>query len=459
MWSRFRSLFRRRQHEVPLPAASMGTKTQRPVEPGASATALTVEEVIASAHVGERGRAKYFHGRTRELAVVTDQRRVAVRGGWGEQGTIILFQGPPGAGKSALLAECARHAREDGWTVASIKSAALEYPKAMAARLGLQYPLVTRTGPRAEVRFGSSAGEAVLPVNVEVGGGITLGKEHEYGGKEMQDVLQVAAGKKGLLLLLDEVQELSKIVGTPGERRVSDFLQEIHNGEIDAPVILLAGGLGTSEAVFESLGISRFNLDCLHTLGQLTAEAERAIIRDWLVEEGGAQGDPAPWVDAIARQTDCWPQHIVSFAQPAAHVLRHFDGQMTERLLIPILQEGWERKVRYYEARTKTLPQEARRELAQLLDSCSSEGVMGKTEVLDAFEDVDRQFTALQLFDTALHKGVLTQVEGGQYAIPIPSMGNWLVTEYTTRLERKARRKPYVSFSARRQSRDESWER
>ena len=52
----------------------------------------------------DRGASKYFHGRRQ---ILRDFRKLAERAIQAKSGTTFLIQGAPGAGKTALLAECA----------------------------------------------------------------------------------------------------------------------------------------------------------------------------------------------------------------------------------------------------------------------------------------------------------------------------------------------------------------
>ena len=67
-----------------------------------------------------------------------------------------------------------------------------------------------------------------------------------------------------LLLVLDEAQRLGRAEAPVGENvaTASMVLTSIHNGGLGRAIMLLAGGLGTSEHAFEKLGISRFEGDC-----------------------------------------------------------------------------------------------------------------------------------------------------------------------------------------------------
>jgi len=87
------------------------------------------------------------------------------------------------------------------------------------------------------------------------------------------------------------------------------------------------------------LGISRFRGKCLANLGRLPEEDTRAVIHDWLVKEGKAQkSDIRPWIEAIAGETHGWSQHIITYTQPAAELLKTQNGKTTPEVLEAILK-------------------------------------------------------------------------------------------------------------------------
>ena len=65
----------------------------------------------------DRGAAKYFHGRKQ---ILHDFNELVERATQAKSGTTFLIQGAPGAGKSALLAECGKLAEKQKWKVVDI---------------------------------------------------------------------------------------------------------------------------------------------------------------------------------------------------------------------------------------------------------------------------------------------------------------------------------------------------
>ncbi len=359
----------------------------------------------------DRGPAKYFHGRKQ---ILDDFNKVAGRAIRTKSGTTFLIQGAPGAGKTALMYECEKLARNSGWKVFRMPARALWDSDKLRRTLGLgNIPQVT--GGTVEISAGPFAR-----------GGVTV----EKASGAPLDILR--NGKHPLLLKMDEAQTLETTNAPPPEHAgtVTDVLNAIHNGEIDRPVILIAAGLGTTVDTFRSLGISRFSLECLVELGSLDKQATRAVIHDWLKKEARAKGDPTVWIDAIAQETHGWPQHILSYVEPALGRLQTDDGNMTAEGLNVVLNAGRTFRSEYYEQRAHDFSRIQRHSLAKLIKEVPSGGSLDLEDIISSLTQEYGKPKAEMLFRRALHRGILHR-RRGTYAIPIPSMHNWLVTNYS----------------------------
>ena len=313
----------------------------------------------------DRGPAKYFHGRGGILRDFAAIGRWAVKN---RSGTIFLIQGAPGAGKTALLAECAKRAEAEGWRVVEIRPEALHDPAILMEDIGASY-----TSAQIRCTGGGLGTYAFGSVETHQPGHSVIALMHE---------LSVGSG---LLLVLDEAQILADYGQAIDQaaRRLKSTLQLIHNGKIGHPVMLLAGGLGTSRRVFESLGISRFRANCLVELGRLSGEAERAILRDWLTKYGKARGDPEPWIDAITKETYGWPQHIMSYVQPALEQLDESGPTMSAKELTVVLDRGSVLRATYYEGRVDDFEFEELRYLTQALTQGASGGSVPYASIME----------------------------------------------------------------------------
>ncbi len=362
-------------------------------------------------YIADRGPAKYFHGRVQILGnfdkLIKDSMEPRT-------GSTFLIQGAPGAGKTALLDVFSKRAEEKKWKVAKISIEDLYTPAAMAQSLGKSYTMDHEQAAKAGVKF--------------IEGGYV---RSVAGHATPKEILRNLAPKEGLILVLDEAQYLINLKKTPTEQtRARDTLDAIHNGDIGRPVILLGAGLGQTEEAFRSLGISRFKGGCFVELGALGKEAEGRVLRDWLIKEGRAKGDPAPWIDAIAQKTHGWPQHITAYGDAAAKQIQHDRGEMTSMGLDIVYRVGGVRRETYYKQRAKGISGKGRAILAKLIQNIVAGKGLYEEDIEDflakEYNDPDK---GKDLFKKAVERGVLHS-QDEVYSIPIPSMQTWLISNY-----------------------------
>ena len=298
----------------------------------------------------DRGPATFFHGREKELGVL---RTACEHARSDNRGTIVFFQGPPGAGKTALLYECLEYAEADGWRTADISISALHNPDELAEELGR---------PRVRTKVRRTQTDVRVGLNAELHATVQHKRERsaEWAGLSVKQILKKAAGHHGLLLALDEVQAISEEapVGSSQRASVVARLMDIHNGKLGVPVVLVAGGLGTSRKVLKSFGISRFMGYAVHLLGSLEDDAARNVIRDWLVFSGGAPADHPclqHWIETIAAECHGWPQHILRYAPDAAQWLLDHGHVPAPQVPLSVLQAGQRKREEYYHERTADL--------------------------------------------------------------------------------------------------------
>ena len=358
----------------------------------------------------DRGPARYFHGRKQILRDFSEIAAEAIR--W-KAGTTFLIQGAPGAGKTALLTECESLAQKSGWESAEISSVALWDPNALQQSLKLRRTWQVDGG---SARVGVPwIGEAEIST--------------ERAPQTVENLLR--GGKNPLLLTLDEAQILGEENEFPADqiRTVRHVLNAIHNGTLDRAVILVVAGLGTTVDAFGSLGVSRFEGRCLVRLGALGKEAERAVLRDWLTKEGQAKGDPTAWIDAIAQETYGWPQHILSYVDPALKQLDADTGGMTAKGLNAVLETGRARRATYYEHRVRGFDEEHRQSFARLFIDLPLGGSVTGSAIRSSLTQEYGFEEAAQLFRRAARQGAIDE-RSGRYVIPVPSMHDWLVSNY-----------------------------
>jgi len=356
-----------------------------------------------------RGPADYFHGRH---GVINPFVRALEHYRTNKRGTTFLIKGPPGSGKTALLSELSEHAKTVGYTVKdNVKPSDFYSPASMAETLGVSYT------PHKENAFG-------FDVKIFRWGQKTESERQS----EVVEIIKKSSSGAGLLLVLDEAQHVAELVGRDDVTdRAMSTLNMLHYGKIGQPVILLAGGLGTAELAFESLGVSRLEDSCMVRLGPLDSESTHAIIKDHLVHRCGLEFPPQNWIESLAEPTHGWPHHIICYVESAKECLALTNQQPTQIALKHALEVGHKRRVSYYEARAHGISRKQRHLIAELFSDLPSGGTVDKEDILEIMEEQYSEKEALEVFDRALRQGVLDEREDGGFAIPIPSMQRWLV--------------------------------
>ncbi len=366
--------------------------------------------------IKDRGEAKYFHGRKKILARFRKRLQFAVDDA--KEGTTFLIQAAPGAGKTALLAECARLAKKQNWDTVEVDTRALWNTDSMCLALEDGWmPLLDEI-----------ASEGGFDKWIHVRGSVKF----KLPGHTPQSI--IARGKAPLLLILDEAQELGQWKGAERTQEnhelVQTFLNRVHNGKLASrPVMLIAGGLGTTKQAFKDMGVSRLKTNCHVDLEPLKPEEERKVIVDWLQLEGKAKGDPLPWINAIAAETHGWPQHIACYAQVAALQVLADRRRMTPSGLNVVMEAGRKERAKFYEARVEDFEDDELHYIARMLRDVPPRHSFTKQYLIDALKGTYGVAKAERLFQRALHKGILDK-RSNQYMIPIPSMHDWLVTHF-----------------------------
>jgi len=237
--------------------------------------------------------------------------------------------------------------------------------------------------------------------------------------------------KKPLLLILDEAQALGLPSVVPDEMKgaVTDVLKQIHNGDMGRSVMLLAGGLGTTESALRAFGISRFMRKCRVPLGCLSHESTCGVIRDFLIHKGGLSKPPLEWIKTIAERTHCWPQHIISYADSAVNYLASHRTPTDEGLDI-VLQQGRAEQIGYYKVCARGIVRKKRQVLAEIFADVPLGETMKFEDIVSALQEEYSQEVAEDLFENALDRGIIDEREDGDYGVPIPSLHRWLVDEY-----------------------------
>ncbi len=364
-----------------------------PVEP------LPLDTWLRRPDRAESGREAFFRGREVEFEVFRSAVFRLSEGIVG--GGTMVFQGAPGGGKSALMAECLEAVRHHS-------------TPAVARRLDdLQ-----AQGQRLSRELWDRGGGAF---------GLSVGSRRESTMTAARAFRQAAPllAKVRLVVCVDEAQNVPV---APSTKAVLDCL---HRDPQGIPLVAAFFGLSDTRAMLRRGGLSRLADERVVTLEPL-AESEAAEALERVFTAYGFPGtatERAQWVEQLAALSQGWPQHLNRVAVAAMRVLQdHRSGELGEDSLIDAQTRGRERMERYYAARLEAGSAEPE-VYRQLAEAAAERGGLLSTPTLDALTEAVRQGEPLDTFLTdALHAGLLAPVQHPpkHYRIPIPSLGDYL---------------------------------
>ena len=344
----------------------------------------------------------------------------------------------------------------EGWFVTEVSLNALHDPKTLAENL--EEPYAVRI-----VQQSGKGGGLGMPL---ISARFLKGRSEQYVSLSVMQLIKKSAKRGGLVLVLDEAQTVEVLAQGSAETRAATMqtLTQIHNGKVGVPVILLAGGLGTTKTGFSSLGVNRFWRNGIHNLGVLSSVSAEAVVHDWLVHEGKARSDDPgleTWTRTLAVESQGWPQHLHNYVLPAVAWLLKNKGKLPAQVPADVLTEARRDCETYYRARISDLDEVAIEVFASFLATLGPDQTLTKAGLVDVISSDMPEEKARIVFDDFLHKGVLAKRPHprNDYSVPIPAMHSWLVESYANGRSKRAIAPPQASSVARSQAKSGTTDR
>lgn len=338
----------------------------------------------------ERGRNPFFSGRAKELDLFS---RVLDKTASGRTvGKTLLYQGPPGVGKTGLLRECEHLAKER-----SGKGDAVFVPVVMAPQAFEDISVFMdkveekvdevweprqpwRADGRSRIRQGLDGARKAgrwlwrllkkIPHRGEIEiPGVGRARTAEARRTEALGVLQQrkSAWKNAVVVVLvDESQNIKtrKTKGmAPGDCLAAETIaHHFHVSEKSERILLVFFGLDGTHETLAGLGIPRLtggHSNNMHSLREAEVEGSMDLFLRIVEKERGfkANADEArKWSDEITQAVQGWPQHLIWYLKAARDVLDRTNGSFSDDNLHAVLREGaYLRKVRDYDKRIQSL--------------------------------------------------------------------------------------------------------
>ena len=160
----------------------------------------------------------------------------------------------------------------------------------------------------------------------------------------------ISAINKPLILVLDEAQMISVgyQIDSPEIEKAAQLFNQLHNIELEHGLIFLIARLSDTRSLFKQFKISRFNSDCVINLSMLEKEAERRILRDYLVQGAGVDTNNPNlnyWIDQMSEETYQWAHHISFYGQVASEKVKNNHGLLSNKLLFEVLKDSLDKKI------------------------------------------------------------------------------------------------------------------
>ena len=404
---------------------------------------LPLEVWLKRTDRAESGREAFFRGRDAEYEVFRSA-VISLDEGIVGGGTMI-FQGAPGAGKSALMGECMEAVRrhstpEAPWVAVSIYPDSLQSPvdviEAMVDAANTESERLRQitpgsVGAKALDEFLDLGRSLYRELSQRGGGafGLSVGGRRDEGVTAGRVFRNAAPLLKNfhIVVFVDEAQN------TPAERSTRGVLDCLHRTSHGIPLVAAFFGLSDTQDVLRQCGLSRFADGRIVNLEPLAHEDAACAIHDALAayDFTGTPEDRAAWVERLAELSQGWPQHINRVSVAAARVLLEHGGRMEGRLLEQALQRGQERKDDYYVGRLAAGSQDPAfyKQLALAVEG-KPNGSLPRAELQRLAAPV-LENSALDFDDLltdALHAGLLAPIQElpYHYRIPIPSFADYL---------------------------------
>ena len=258
----------------------------------------------------DRNAAWFFVGRAAEIDEIEETCALAFRRfreGKALAGTTRLFQGAPGAGKTALL----KHLQERWAQSGDGKPRPLLVDRPMLADpAALVLSIAELIDPEKAQRFRQTVTRgraAIVGLGPLSGSGTqaTATAPPLAGLSELRRMFLPADWDRPVCLMVDEIQNLDPTEGKT--------LESLHLAVDGLPIVPVLAGLSSSQAALARRGrISRLSRGAVHTLGCLetgqTAEAVQRMLACFRIE--AQDRDAERWSDLLEGISDRWPQHL-----------------------------------------------------------------------------------------------------------------------------------------------------
>ncbi len=413
-----------------------------------TAKPLPEQEWLRRTDRAEVGREPFFCGRDAEYEVFRNA-VLSLRDGNIGGGTMV-FQGAPGAGKSALMLECMEAVRlhstpQDPWVAVCVSPTILDSPE------DLMIAMVNATHQESQRLLTIDSQNSTSPLNrlLELGkallaelsdrgfslSGISVGGKLQHKGGSSSNLTADSAFRTMAPLLREfrVVVFVDEAQNTPEGTTTKAVLDYLHRDPKGIPLVAAFFGLSDTKDVLRRCGLSRLSSQRIVNLDPLPLTDAKASIRHMIdVYYTGTGEQKESWTNALAELSQGWPQHINRAGVSVGLTLADNDTRkLDDHLLEQALEKANELKSEYYEQRVEAGYPQADLYIELALAAVqNADGVLSVDELRNlSAPELEKTRTSFDDFlRQSLHAGLLAPGKGllTRYKFPIPSLGDYL---------------------------------
>ena len=389
----------------------------------------------------DRNAAWFFVGRTAEIAEIEETCALAFRRfreGRALAGATRLFQGAPGAGKTALLKHLHERWAQSGDGTPRpllVDRPTLDDPAALVLAIAELLDPDKAQQFRQTVTRSRTATVGVGPLSGS-GTQATATSPPLAGLSELRRMFPPADWARPVCLMVDEIQNLD-----PQEGKT---LESLHLAVDGLPIVPVLAGLSSSQAALTKHGgISRLSrgavrtLDCLEE-GQ-AAEAMQRMLACFRIETEKA--DAERWSVLLERISDRWPQHLQNAMQALGEGLLEFGGVLAKVDRGAVIGRARASRLEAYKQRRSPEMRGAVILVGHVM-AAVRDGGLHRHQVIDTIRarirDRPEGSSARRLpkgispedfLEHLIHRGALQEGEDDRLVCPIPSFRTFLIGE------------------------------
>ncbi|MDE0272371.1 MAG: ATP-binding protein [Gammaproteobacteria bacterium] len=406
----------------------------------------------------------FFSGREAEISTF---RRMAdgIARGHKADATLVV-EGPPGAGKSALLCQFLEEMRNlpaigdppRRWLPTFINGASALCPdetmcavdEAIARQLATDTlnssPDQSRAKAKALLEFlggdridnAKSLAQDVLDRGVSAFGFSIQAKNRTMPSslREVANLRNKDWGKWQIMLMVDEAQGIT--MRAPGAH--PGALSDIHQGATPLNLTFCAFGLPGTLAALAEVGVSRMSKGHRIQLRGLDEASSTKVIERCFARYGVV--DAEPWREAILERSANWPQHLSTYLTATLSAIRCHIGDTQELgappddLIEGAIGDGDILRAEYYDGRIETLTEahsghvKCAKHIIPMLRE--ADGQLPEDEISDSLASPPLSLDEGQIqtfLEAAKHSGFLAPGGRATLHLAIPTFAGYILNE------------------------------